>query len=146
MLNRRSYCHRRGFTLIETMIAIVICFLAILGMLSVVPFGFSSVQTNSIHAQAVAVAQQYLDDERNAKLQSVAMPSATTTPIDPGQSYTNHGVSNAGYGNFTITPDGCAIKQFTGQSGANVYSCSVTVSWTEGGGQRSVTEQSLVTK
>jgi len=145
-IHRRSYSPR-GFTLIETLIAMIICFLAILATLSVVPFGFSNVQTNSVHAQAVAVAQRYLDDERNALLQlASAMPTATTVPIDPGQSFTNAGVSNSGYGNFTITPDGCVTKQFTGASGANVYLCTVTVSWTESGALRSVTEQTYVTK
>lgn len=128
------------------MMATVICVLSILAFFAIVPFGFNNVQTNSVHAQAVAIAQQYLDDERNAKLQAgVVMPSATTSPVDPGQSYINHGIANRNYGNFTITPDGCATTQFTGTS-ANVYLCSVTVGWTEGGAARSVVEQSYVTK
>ncbi len=136
----------RGFTLIETMIAIIVCFLALLAMLSVVPFGFNNVQSNSIHAQAVAVAQHYLENEHNALLQHVAMPAATSAPIDAGQSFTNHGVANANYGNFTIAPDGCATISIAGTTGVNVYQCSVTISWPEGGSTRSLTEQSLVTK
>ncbi len=145
-MRRRSSKRERGFTLIETMIAMIVLLLAILAMLSVVPFGFNSVQTNAIHVQAVAVAQQYLDDEHDALLQANAMPSATTVPIDAGQSFMANGQNNSNYGNFAVTPDGCSTKQFTGTSGANVYLCSVIVSWTEVNAPRSVTVQSYVTK
>lgn len=146
MQSVRGGTQRRGFSLLETMMATVICVLAILAFFAVVPFGFSNIQTNAVHAQAVAIAQQYLDDQRNAKLQAgVPMPTATTFPIDPGQSFVNQGAVNSGYGNFVVSPDGCATKSFTGPS-ANVYLCSVTVAWTEGGAARSVVEQSYVTK
>lgn len=126
----------------------VVLFLALMAMLAVIPYGSSSVQTNSIHAQAVAVAQQFLDDERNAELeQGVPMPMATTAAIDPGQSFVSTtGKTNVNYGNFTVEPNGCVSIDFTGStaSGVNAYSCSVTVSWTESGALRSVTEQSDV--
>ena len=138
--------NRRGFTLIETLIAITVLFVAMMAMLSVIPFGFNAVQTNSIHVQAVAVGQQSLDDQRNAILHAAPMPVATTVPIDPGQSYLANGVSNKNYGNFAVAPNGCATVQMTGSpsSQVNVYSCSVTVSWTESGASKSVTEQSYV--
>lgn len=135
----------RGFSLIEALIAMVILLLASLAMLSVVPFGFNNVETNSIQVQAVAVGQQYLDDERNAELHSAVMPTVTTAPIDPGHSFLAGSVSNSNYGNFTITPDGCATVQNAGTS-ANVYSCSVIVSWTQSGASRTTMVQSYVTK
>jgi len=141
---RPSRFARRGFSLIEAMLAIVVVVLAVLAMLSMVPFGHNSVQTNSVQVQAISIAQKYLDDERNALSQNTfAMPTATTAPIDGGQSFVGGSVSN--YGNFTVTPDGCPTKQYSGSS-ANVFSCSVTVTWTEMGSTRTVTVQTYVTK
>jgi len=143
-LKLRSKIRSRGFSLVEALPAIVVVVLCILAMLAIVPFGFTSVQANSLEVQAVAVAQQYLDDERNALLQkSVAMPTATTAPIDAGQSYV--GATTSNYGNFNVAPDGCVTKQYTGTS-ANVFACSVSVTWTESGASRSVTVLSYVAK
>ena len=138
--------HSRAFTLIETLIAITLLLLVVLAMLSVVPYSFNSVQTNSIHVQAVAAGQQFLDDQRNAVLHAVAMPAATTVPIDPGLAYMGHGAANTNYGNFTVTPDGCTTVQQSGSvtSAVNLYSCSATVTWTESGAARTVTVQSYV--
>ena len=139
----------RGFTLIETMVAMVIMLLALLAMLAVVPFSSNNVQTNSLQVQAVSVGQQFLDDERNAKLHGVPMPSATTVPVDPGQSFVGRSGPNTGYGNFTVVPDGCATQVQTGISGVNTFLCSVQVSWTVGSTTkpttRTVTVQTLVT-
>ena len=130
------------------MIAMIVMFLAVLAMLSVIPYAFTSVQTNALQVQAVAVAQQYLDDERNAKLQNVAMPTATTAPIDPGQSFVANGATtNTNYGNFIVAPNGCAVQFPASPLNAVVgYLCSATVSWTQAGASRSVTVQSYVTK
>ena|SRR5579863_5852084 len=138
---------QRGFSLIEALIAMSVLLLAVLGMLSVVPFGFNGAQTNSIQVQAVAVAQQYLEDERTALLQgsSVAMPTATSAPIDPGQKFLLNGTTSASYGSFSVAPDGCTTAPFSNPNGT-VYSCSVTVSWVQNGATRSLTVQSYVTK
>jgi type II secretory pathway pseudopilin PulG len=139
----------RGFTLIEALIALTVLLLAVLAMFSVMPFGFSGALTNSIHVQAVATAQQYLEDERDALLNAntVAMPSATTAPIDPGQSFVSTGAAAGSYGTFTVVPDGCStvIYGSVGNGNVGVYSCSVTVSWTQGGASHSVSVQSYVT-
>ena len=136
----------RGFALIEALIAMTMLFLAIVAMLSIIPFGFRSVQSNSIHAQAVAVGQLSLDDQRNAEQHGLPLPTATSVPIDPGESYTGNGVANSGYGNFTVTPNGCATVQTSGSatSQVNLYLCSVTVSWTESVFPKSITEQGYV--
>jgi hypothetical protein len=124
----------------------IVVFLAIMAMLSVVPFGFNSVQTNSLHAQAIAVGQRYVDDERNAKLHGAPMPSATAVTIDAGQSFVVNNQNNTGYGNFAVAPNGCAAVQSSGTptSQVDLYSCSATVTWTETGAARSVTVQSYV--
>jgi type II secretory pathway pseudopilin PulG len=135
----------RAFTLIETMIALVVMLLSLLGMLAVVPFAFTNVQTNSLEVQAVAVGQRFLDDERNAKLHQLPPPSATNVPIDAGQSLIDQSLAAKGYGNFTVTPDGCATAALAG-SGVSSYLCSVSVSWVESNATRTVTVQSLVTE
>lgn len=126
------------------MIAIVVVVLALLAMLAMIPYGHNSVQVSSVQVQAYSIAHKYLDDERTALSQNtITMPTATTAPIDGGQSFVGGGVS--GYGNFNVSPDGCPTKAYPGTS-ANVYSCSVTVTWTENGAARSVTVQTYVTK
>ncbi|GEM_PF-1095814 len=146
MRTSRRPSAQRGFTLVESLIAIIVVFLGIMAMLSVIPFGFSSVQTNSLHAQAIAVGQRYVDDERNAKLHAAPMPIATAIPVDAGQSYVVNNQNNTGYGNFAIAPNGCAAVQSSGttKSQVDLYSCSATVTWTETGAARSVTVQSYV--
>lgn len=133
----------RGFTLIEALIAIVIVALTILALLAVVPASFNDVQMDALEVQAVSVGQQFLDDERNAKLHGLVMPTATMAPIDPGQSFVGGSASNAG--SFTVMPNGCATVQNLGVT-STVYSCSVTVTWTENGASRLVRVQSYVTK
>ena len=121
----------------------VIVAVTVSSLLLVVPFAFNNVQMNAIEVQAVSVGQRFLDDERNAKLQSSVMPTATSVPIDAGQSFEGGNAGN--FGNFNVTPDGCATVQSPGLN-TNVYSCSVDVTWTESGASRSVTVQSYVTK
>ena len=139
----------RAFTLIETMISLVVMLLSLLAMLAVVPFAFTNVQTNSLEVQAVAVGQQFLDDERNAKLHSLPAPSATSVPIDAGQSFLDQSQAAKGYGNFTVTPDGCATIEATttaSHGSVNMYLCSASVSWVQSNATRTVTVQSLVTE
>lgn len=136
----------RGFTIIEALIAMAVLMIAVLGMLSVVPFGFNGAQTNSIQIQAVSVGQQYLEQERYSLGNSVAMPSATTAPIDPGEKFQSDGtVSAAAPGLFTITPDQCSTVKYS-STYVSVYSCAATVSWTENNATHSVTVQSYVSK
>jgi type II secretory pathway pseudopilin PulG len=140
---------RRAFTLIETMIALVVMLMSLLAMLAVVPFAFTNVQTNALQVQAVAVGQRFLDDERNAKLHAIPTPGPTNVPIDAGQSFVDQNQTAKDYGNFTVTPDGCSTIQLTGSGPhlhVNSYLCSVSVSWTVSDATRTVTVQSLVTE
>lgn len=139
----------RAFTLIETMVALVVMLMSLLAMLAVIPFAFTNVETNSLEVQAVAVGQRFLDDERNAKLHALPTPSATDVPVDAGQSLVDQNVTAKDYGNFTVTPDGCATTQLTGtlpHGSVNSYLCSVSVSWVQSNATRTVRVQSLVTE
>jgi prepilin-type N-terminal cleavage/methylation domain-containing protein len=145
-MRRNVLRNTRGFTLIEAMIAMAILLLAVLAMFSVVPFGFSGVLTNSIQVQAVAVGQQYLEDERDAFLHTNPMPMATTAPIYQGQAFMAIGAPAGSYGSFGVSPDGCTTVKSGTPPSISVYSCSVTVSWSQSGASRSVIVQSYVTK
>jgi type II secretory pathway pseudopilin PulG len=135
--------HTRGFTLIEALFGMIIVALTVLTLYAMIPFSFRSVDMNASEVQAVSVAQHYLDDERLAKLHSLPAPAPTDVPIDSGQSFVGGTTGNAG--TFSVTPDGCTPVQSSGNV-ATVYSCSVTVTWTEGSTVRTVDVQSYVTK
>jgi len=133
----------RGFTLIEGLLGMVIIVLTVLTLYAMIPFAFNGVQRDAQEVQAVAVGQRYLDDERNAKMHNLPMPVATSVPIDGGDAYA--GGSAASAGTFAVTLDGCGTVQSSGTY-ANLYSCEVTLRWTEDSATRTVTVQSYVTK
>jgi len=133
----------RGFTLIEALIAMVIMAIVALALLGMVPYGFGEVQQNSTQVQAVAVGQQYLDALRYAKQTKNVLPTATTAPVDQGNTFMT-GSSNTTSSVFAIAPDTCPIA-VTGLT-ASQYDCSVTVTWTENGKSDSVKVESYVTQ
>jgi uncharacterized protein (TIGR02598 family) len=132
----------RGMSLIEVLISIAIMAGIILAMLGLVPYGFDELQVNSARVQAVAVAQQDLDALRNWKQSSNPQPTATTVPIDQGDSYMN-GAANPAAGVFTVSPNTCPVISAGNQ--INQYDCSVTVTWTQNDQSDSVTVESYVT-
>jgi prepilin-type N-terminal cleavage/methylation domain-containing protein len=131
----------RGMSLIEVLISIVIMTAIILAVASMVPYGYQQLQVNATQVQAVAVGQQYLDAMRNGKQTNQPLPSATTAPIDQGDSFMN-GSANAVSNVFTVTPNTCPIVN---GSTVNQYDCTVTVAWTQAGRNESVTVESYVT-
>jgi len=133
----------RGFSLIEALISVVIMATVTLALLGMVPYGYRQVQMNATQVQAIALGQQYLDALRNAKQVGNALPTATTAPVDQGNTFMT-GSSNATSSVFTITPNPCptAVAGLT----ASQYDCSVTVTWTENGTTDSVKVESYVTQ
>jgi hypothetical protein len=121
---------------------IIVAF-TVLTLYAMIPFSFKSVNMNASEVQAVSVAQHYLDDERLAKLHSLPAPAPTNVPIDSGQSFVGGTTGSAGV--FVVIPDGCNPVQTTGNV-STVYSCAVSVTWTETGTVRTVDVQSYVTK
>lgn len=133
----------RGFTLIEALISLVIMTAVMLALLGVVPYGFNEIQVNAVQVQAIALGQQYLDALRNAKQTNNVLPTATTAPVDQGNSFMSN-TTNTGASVFTITPNTCP----TAVPGPTVsqYDCSVTVTWTENGNNGSIQVESYVTQ
>jgi Tfp pilus assembly protein PilV len=63
---------QRGFTLVETAIALLIMMIVMLGVASVFAFSVSNNSNGGDRAQTLAVAQQTLETLRNAKYSSFA--------------------------------------------------------------------------
>ena len=133
----------RGFTLIEALISVLIMATVSLALLGMVPYGYGEVQVNSTQVQAIAVGQQYLDALRYAKQTNNVLPSATTAPVDQGNTFMTSS-ANTTSSVFTITPNTCPTA-ITGPT-ASQYDCSVTVTWTENGTSGSVKVESYVTQ
>lgn len=115
----------------------------VLALLGVIPYGFNEVQVNATQVQATALGEQYLEALRNAKQTKNPLPTATTAPIDQGDSFMN-GSTNAATSVFTITPNACPAA--VAGANASEYDCSVTVTWTENGKSEATTVESYVTE
>ena len=78
---RQSRVHEeRGFTLIETAIALVIMMIVMLGVASVFAFAVSNNSNGADRAQTLAVAQQRLESLRNVEFS----PTATHADLSAG--------------------------------------------------------------
>lgn len=117
----------RGFTLIEALISIVIVAGAVLAFLGVIPYGFGEVQVNASQIQAIALGQRYLDTVHNAEESGQPLPTATTAPVDQGNSFLS-GAADQASSVFTITPDTCPTVNSS--TYVKQHDCSVTVTWT----------------
>lgn len=128
----------RAFSIIEALLSLIVLLIAMLGLLSLVPWVFGQVQSNSLEIQAYTLAQQYMDQVRlfvQAPL-TYPLPSPTTAPISTGSSYVNGALANP-------TGDVFSIQQApASQCGASVpnslETCIVQVSWTDRGLARTI--------
>jgi Tfp pilus assembly protein PilV len=143
MLFVPSARRRRGFTIIEALISIVIAAGAVLAFVGMIPYGFEHIQVNASQVQAIALGQRYLDTVRNAEESSQPLPSATTVPVDQGDSFVT-GAANASSPLFTITPDTCPVVNSS--TYANQHDCSVTVTWTQNNESETIKVETYVTR
>src|SRR5215468_11732696 len=130
----------RGFSIIESLVAMVLVTFSILSLFGLISASFGGTEQDSEHIQAVTAGQQYLDAIRQAVQNANSVPSSPTIKVDPGFGQTGHQISATQ--NFTFTPNGCPLV-----SGLKVmHNCVVTVSWTEAGASKSLTVQSYVSQ
>jgi len=133
---------RRGFSLLEALIAIALLFAAIGTFLSLLPFSLQKNQHDSYYLQAVAAGQQYLDALRSAVEANQAQPAFPVVAIDAGYSVVSLTTKNASPGNFDFTGSGCAPHQAL----STLRDCTVDVSWTEQGQKRTYVTESYATQ
>ena len=139
-MNRVTTKHRasRAFTLIESLMAMVILTLSMLSLFGLVSATFGYTEKDSEHMQAVSAGQQYLDAVRQAVQNAQSLPTAPSVAVDPGYGMTGSQIASTQ--NFSITNNTCPIV--TGS--LMLYNCVVTVQWTQGGASQSVSVQSYV--
>lgn len=130
----------RGFSVVESLISLVLITFAMLSMFGLVSSTFGLTEQDSEHIQAVAVGQQYLDTLRQATQNAQALPTAPTVSVDPGFGQTGSQITATQ--NFSLTNNSCPIV--TGDK--VMHNCVVTVSWTEASAPKSVTVQSYVSE
>ena len=79
----RADAHERGFTLIETSIAMVIMMVAGLGVVSLFVYSISNNSGSNDRAVAISVAQQQIEQLRSAKFtDAILNVSGQTVPTD----------------------------------------------------------------
>ncbi len=84
---------QRGFTIMETSIALVIMMIAVLGAISVFAYAINNNQGANDRELAMAVAQQHMEQLRNvaftdSSLTATATSGVTTTVTNAGRQYT----------------------------------------------------------
>ena len=130
----------RGFSMIESLLSLVLITFAILSMFGLLASSFGLTEQDSERIQAVAVGQQYLDALRQATQNAQTLPAAPTVNVDPGFGQTGSQITATQ--TFSLTNNGCPI--IIGEK--VMHNCIVTVSWTEGGASKSATVQSYVSE
>ncbi len=130
-----SINNRRGFTLIEVLIALVLIMTGILGVLSVFPSGW---QTN-VRAERIGRAAQIMSGEM-ATLQLTIMNSCNAVPTS---SYSPTVYSS---GRTTAQPGDASfmVTRTVQTAGANAWLVTVQVTWT--GNPTGIQDSSLVVR
>jgi Tfp pilus assembly protein PilV len=130
----------RGFSVIESLIAMVVLTFAMLSLFGLVSASFGFTEQDSERIQAVAVSQQYLDALRQAVQNGNSLPAAPTVNVDLGFGQT--GSELAATQAFGISNNACPLI-----SGDKVmHNCAVTTTWNESGVTKTVTVQSNVSQ
>jgi Tfp pilus assembly protein PilV len=129
----------RGFSLIDALTGMGVLLITILALIGSVPAAFGFTAHDSMHVQAVAAGQTYLDVIRQyIKSTGVDtnLPQAPTVYIDPGYSFVS-GQPLPQTEQFSLLPSCTARSLFS-------FDCTVTVSWYEGGATRTIQVESYI--
>jgi type II secretory pathway pseudopilin PulG len=148
---RTSKRSSRAFSIVESMIAIVVLAIGVVAMLGILPQTFSITNKDSQHVQALSAGQAYMDQIRyyikgTAPTGSPAgypvsvLPTPQPVAVDFGDSVLGTGQSASGSVNFTFVPSCVAVG-----ASALEFNCTVTVSWNTGNMNHSLQIESYVT-
>lgn len=135
---------QRAFSIVESLIAMVMLIGVILALLGIVPTSLRDASRDSQRVEATTAAQQYLDSLRQYVQNfgtNANLPAAPTLAIDAGETYAIPNTPIGSPGNFTLANNGCPFVAFS----SRMYDCTVTATWTEAGENRSVSVESYVT-
>ena len=141
----------RGFSIIESMIAVVVLAIGIVAMLGILPQSYSITNKDSQHVQALSAGQAYMDQIRfyikgNAPIGSPAgypvsvLPTPQPVAVDFGDSSLGTGQAAGGSASFTFVPSCVSVG-----GSALEFDCTVTVSWTTSNMNHSLQIESYVT-
>ena len=131
--NRRP---QRGFSIIESMVAIVVLSIGVFSFLAILPMSYKNTNLDSQRVQALGAGHAYMDQIRyyikgNPPTGSPAgypvavLPAAPAVSIDFGK--TIFGTGQAANGNVAFT----FVQACTPVGGSALeFDCIVTVSWT----------------
>ncbi|MBV8263464.1 MAG: hypothetical protein JOY87_06565 [Candidatus Eremiobacteraeota bacterium] len=145
----RGIPHQRGFSLIDSLLAVVVLVIATMGTLGALASSFNNVDQNADRMQAIAASQQYMDSLRYWETNggSGSMPTPPTIQLDAGESNQGTGAANSSPGSFDFTTVPATCTQTgAGGSSSKQYTCSVTARWTINGFTRQLTTESYVTQ
>ncbi len=130
----------RGFSIVESLIAMALLTLSILSLFGLISASFGYTEQDSERIQAVAASQQYLDALRQATQNGASLPAAPTVNVDLGFGQTGHELTATQ--TFSMTNNGCPLV-----GGVKVmHNCTVTTTWSQSGGTKTVTVQSYVSQ
>jgi Tfp pilus assembly protein PilV len=141
----------RAFSIIESMIAVVVLAIGVVAMLGILPQSFGITNTDSRHVQALSAGQAYMDQIRfyirgTAPTGSPAgypvssLPTPPSVAVDSGDSVLGNGNVAGGSAYFNFVPSCVAVG-----ASALEFDCIVTVSWTTSNHTHSLQIESYVT-
>jgi type II secretory pathway pseudopilin PulG len=123
----------RGFTLVETLVAISIFTLSILAMMSVLASGISDTNYAKQKMTATYLAQEGIETMRNTRDTYVLYPNS-------GNDWDSFKADYMGEADYPATPDFPFHRHSTmSQININEVKVSYTVSWSQGSGNYSIT-------
>ena len=118
----------RGFTLVDALTGMAVLLIAVLTLIGVVPAAYGFTAQDSIHVQAVAAGQNYLDVIRQYIKSSgvdTNLPPPPVIAVDPGYGFVSNQALQSRQ-QFSFAPSCNAISLFS-------FDCVVTVGWDENG-------------
>ena len=119
---------RRGFSIVEAMIALGLVVLALISLFNIVPFTYGAIGDDALRAEAATSAHRYLDDVRVAVQNGQPVPGPTVVPLSAGSSMVTGRNSES-------TPAASLAANCTQPDGANtpLFDCTVSIALTVNG-------------
>ncbi len=107
--------------------------LALVGLFSVMPYTYRTIENDSLRVEAASAAQRYFDDVRLAVQSGGPVPAPTQVPIDFGASFITDqrtdSVATVDLSAACVRPEG---------SSSSLFDCTVSIGLTTGGERRAL--------